>query len=137
MENFLRPWSAQLLSVLRIMTGLLLLAHGTTKYLNFPVSQFSNASPTTGVGAAGIFELIFGALLTIGLFTRPSAFILSGLAAVAYFYANAPRGFYPLLNGGESAVLYCFTLFYIAAAGGVRWRSDEMCAGVEALRPAW
>jgi putative oxidoreductase len=126
MENFLRPWSAQLLSVLRIMTGLLLFAHGTTKFLNFPMSQFSNASPTTPVGAAGIFEFIFGALLTIGLFTRPSAFILSGLCAIAYFYANAPRGFYPLLNGGESAVLYTFALLYIAAAGGGAWSLDKM-----------
>jgi putative oxidoreductase len=125
MENFLRPWTAQLLSILRIMTGLMLLSHGTSKYLNFPMSQYSNASPSGPIGAAGIFELIFGALLTIGLFTRPSAFILSGLAAAAYFYANAPRGFYPLLNGGELAALFCFTLLYIAAAGGGAWSVDK------------
>jgi putative oxidoreductase len=126
MENFLRPCSAQLLSILRIMTGLLLLQHGTSKYLNFPMSLFSNASPTTMVGAAGVFELIFGALLTIGLFARPSAFILSGLNATAYFYVNAPRGFFPLLNGGSLAVLFCFTLLYIAAAGGGAWSADKM-----------
>jgi len=131
MENFLRPWSAQLLSVLRIMTGLLLLQHGTSKYLNFPVSQYSNASPSDPIGAAGIFELIFGALLTIGLFTRPSAFILSGLSAAAYFYVNAPRGFFPLLNGGSLAVLFCFTLLYIAAAGGGAWSLDKMWRGTK------
>ena len=131
MENFLRPWTAQILSVLRIMTGLLLLQHGTSKYLNFPLSQYSNASPSDPVGAAGIFELIFGALLTVGLFTRPSAFILSGLSAAAYFYANAPRGFFPLLNGGSLAVLFCFTLLYIAAAGGGAWSLDKMWRGMK------
>ena len=131
MENFLRPWSTQLLSILRIMTGLLLLHHGTSKYLNFPLSQYSNASPSNPTGAAGIFELIFGALLTIGLFTRPSAFILSGLCAAAYFYANAPRGFYPLLNGGELAIMFSFTLLYIAAAGGGAWSVDRAWRGAK------
>jgi putative oxidoreductase len=131
MENFLRPWSAQLLSVLRIMTGLLLLAHGTSKYLSFPLSQMSNASPLTMGGAAGVLELIGGVLLTIGLFTRPMAFILSGMTAVAYFYAHAPRGFYPMLNGGELAALYCFTLLYIAAAGGGAWSVDRMWRGTK------
>jgi putative oxidoreductase len=77
------------------------------------------------IGAAGVFELIGGILLIVGLFTRPVAFILSGMAAVAYFYAHAPRGFYPLLNGGELAVLYCFTLLYIASAGGGAWSLDH------------
>src|SRR5262249_8996729 len=121
----------QLLSVLRIMTGLLLLQHGTSKYLNFPLSSFSNASPTTMFGAAGVFELICGVLLTVGLFTRPSAFILSGLNAVAYFYVNAPRGFFPLLNGGSLAILFCFTLLYIAAAGGGAWSLDRALRGVK------
>jgi putative oxidoreductase len=131
MENFLRPWSAQLLSVLRIVTGLLLLHVGTSKYLNFPVSQFNNASPSTMGGAAGLFELIGGALLTIGLFTRPVAFILSGLYAVAYFYAHAQRGFFPVLNGGLPAILLCFTLLYIAAAGGGAWSVDRMWRGTK------
>lgn len=116
--DFLRPYSAQLLSVLRIMTGLLLLHHGTMKYLNFPVGPMNNASPATLSGAAGILELVGGVLLTIGLFTRPVAFILSGMCAVAYFYAHAGRSFYPFLNGGEAAVLYSFVLLYLAAAGG-------------------
>ena len=115
--TFLSPFSGVLLSILRIMTGLLLLQHGTTKYLNFPEGPMNNASPFSMGGAAGILELIGGVLLILGLFTRPVAFILSGMLAVAYFYAHAPRGFFPILNQGELAVLYCFVLLYIAAAG--------------------
>ncbi len=125
--NFLRPYSSQLLSVLRIMSGLLLLAHGTAKYLNFPVHQtMNNASPSTMSGAAGILELVGGVLLIIGLFTRPVAFILSGMCAVAYFYAHAGRGPYPLVNGGELAVLYTFVFLYLAAAGGGAWSADRL-----------
>ncbi len=116
--TFLTPYNAWLLSILRIMTGLLLLQHGFMKYLNFPVGPANNASPFTMGGAAGVLELVGGVLLMVGLFTRPVAFILSGMTAVAYFYAHAPRDFYPILNGGELAVLYCFVLLYIAAAGG-------------------
>jgi putative oxidoreductase len=129
--SFLRPYTSQLLSVLRIVVGLLLLTHGTTKYLNFPVGPMNNASPLTMGGAAGILELIGGALLIVGLFTRPAAFILSGMCAVAYFYAHAPHGFFPILNGGEPAVLYCFVLLYLAAAGGGAWSADRMWGGRE------
>ena len=115
--GFLAPYSGILLSVLRIMTGLLLLQHGTTKYLSIPVGPMNNASPMTLSGAAGIMELVGGVLLILGLFTRPVAFLLSGMTAAAYFIAHAPRGFYPILNGGELAILYCFVLLYIAAAG--------------------
>ena len=115
--GFLAPYSGILLSVLRIMTGLLLLQHGTTKYLSIPVGPMNNASPMTLSGAAGILELVGGVLLILGLFTRPVAFLLSGMTAAAYFIAHAPRGFYPILNGGELAILYCFVLLYIAAAG--------------------
>ncbi len=124
--KFLAPYEPQLLSVLRFMSGLLFLQHGTTKYLNIPVGPMNNASPFTMSGAAGLIELIGGALLVIGLFTRPAAFIASGMTAVAYFYAHAPRGFYPILNGGELAVLYCFVFLYLAAAGGGRWSIDWM-----------
>ena len=116
--DFLKPYTSQLLSLFRFMTGLLLLQHGTTKYLNIPVGAMNNASPTTMGGAAGIIELVAGVLLVLGLFTRPAAFIASGMCAVAYFYAHAGRSFYPLLNGGELAVLYAFALLYLAAAGG-------------------
>lgn len=115
--SFLSSLSPLFLSVLRIMTGLLLLQHGTTKYLSIPATPMSGASPFSMGGAAGILELVGGVLLILGLFTRPVAFILSGMLAVAYFYAHAPQGFYPILNGGELAALYCFVLLYIAAAG--------------------
>ena len=116
----------QLLSILRIVSGLLILEHGTAKYLNFPIGPMNHASPVTMGGAAGILELIGGALLVVGLFTRPVAFILSGMAAVAYFYAHAPRGFFPILHGGELAILYCFVFLYMAAAGGGPWALDRV-----------
>jgi putative oxidoreductase len=124
--NFLQPYTAQLLSALRIMSGLLFLQHGTTKYLNFPVSPMNNASPLTMGGAAGLIELVGGVLIVIGLFTRPTAFILSGTMAVAYFYAHGSKGFFPLLNGGELAVLYCFVFLFSAAAGGGAWSVDRL-----------
>ena len=123
--NFLKPYSDQLLSILRIMSGLLFLQHGATKYLNFPVSMMNNASPMTMGGAAGIIELVGGILIVLGLFTRPVAFILSGTMAVAYFYAHFPQGFFPLLNKGELAALYCFVFLFIAAAGGGAWSADR------------
>ncbi len=123
--DFLRPYSSQLLSLLRIVAGLLLLEHGTTKYLNFPVGPMNNTSIQSMSGAAGVFEFIGGILLIVGLFTRPVAFILSGLCAIAYFYAHFPRGFYPILNGGELAIVYSFVLLYIAAAGGGAWSLDR------------
>lgn len=123
--DFLRRYEPQLLSVLRIMSGLLLLQHGTAKHLNFPVGPMNNASPWTMSGFAGLLELVGGALLVIGLFTRPVAFILSGMTAFAYFYAHAPRGFFPILNSGELGALYCFVFLYLAAAGGGAWSADR------------
>ncbi len=124
--NFLKPFTPQLLSILRIMSGLLVLQHATSKYLNYPVGPMNNHNPMTMSGAAGVIELIFGTLLVVGLFTRFSAFILSGMCAVAYFYAHAPRGFFPLLNGGELAALYAFVYLYLAAAGGGPWSVDKV-----------
>jgi putative oxidoreductase len=130
--DFLRPYSDKILALLRIMSGLLLLQHGTAKYLNFPVHQtMNNASPSTMGGFAGILELVGGVLLIIGLFTRPVAFILSGMCAVAYFWAHAGRGFFPLLNGGELAVLYAFVFLYLAAAGGGAWSADRVRGGTD------
>lgn len=124
--DFLRPYTAQLLSILRIMSGLLLLQHGTTKLINIPLGPMNNASPLSMSGAAGLIELVFGVLLVIGLFTRFSAFIASGMTAVAYFYAHAGRDFFPILNGGELAVLYSFVFLYLAAAGGGPWAVDAV-----------
>ncbi len=118
----LRPHA---LSALRIMTGLLFLQHGTAKYLKFPrIASMDNLQTFSPSGIAGIFELVGGALIIIGLFTRPVAFVLSGLMAVAYFMAHAPRGFFPILNAGELAILYCFVFLYLAFAGGGPWSAD-------------
>lgn len=118
-------WAPRLLSILRIMTGLLFLQHGTAKLLKIPVvPMFANLSLTSPPGIAGIFELVGGLLMIVGLFTRSTAFVLSGLMAVAYFMAHAPKGFYPILNFGELAVLYCFVFLYIAAAGPGPWSID-------------
>ena len=118
-------WAPRLLSILRIMAGLMLLEHGTAKLLKFPVvATMANLNLSSMPGIAGFFELIGGALLLVGLFTRPVAFILSGMTAVAYFTAHAPRGFFPILNGGELAALYCFAFLYLAAAGPGPWSLD-------------
>ncbi|WP_430511635.1 DoxX family protein [Pannonibacter phragmitetus] len=124
--RFLTSFSADFLSALRIMSGLLFLQHGTTKFLSIPATQMSGVSVTTLPGMAGVIELVGGALLVLGLFTRPVAFLASGTMAVAYFLAHYPKGFYPLLNGGELAALYCFVFLYLAAAGGGRWSIDAM-----------
>jgi putative oxidoreductase len=112
--------------MLRIMSSLLVLQHGTIKYLDIPTAPQNDANPMTMSGAAGIIELVFGVLLVIGLFTRPSAFFLSGMTEVAYFRAHAARGFFPILNGGELAALYSFVFLYLAAAGGGTWSVDGM-----------
>jgi putative oxidoreductase len=122
MDSFCQTWSPRVLSVLRIMTALLLLQHGTAKYLGFPpVADFANLQFLSMLGASGALELVGGVLMLIGLFTRPVAFILSGFMAVAYFLAHAPQGFYPMLNQGELAVLYCFVFLYLSVAGGGAW----------------
>jgi putative oxidoreductase len=125
METFCQTWSPRLLSVLRIMTALMFLQHGTAKYFGFPhIADFDNLQFFSLLGAAGILELVGGVLMLIGLFTRPTAFILSGFAAVAYFLAHAPQGFFPVLNQGELAVLYCFIFLYLSVAGGGAWSVD-------------
>ena len=105
-------------SLLRLVAGLLFLEHGTSKFLDFPHSQYSGTELMSMAGFAGSIELIGGLLITIGLFTRPAAFIASGTMAVAYFMAHAPQSFFPLINGGAEAILYCFVFLYLAAAGG-------------------
>ncbi len=120
-------WSPRLLSVLRIVTGLLMLHHGTAKLLGFPfIANYTSLKIFSLNGIAGTLELVGGALVTLGLFTRPVAFILSGEMAVAYFMAHAPEGFFPLLNQGELAALYCFVFLYLAAAGGGPWSVDAL-----------
>ena len=118
-------WAPRLLSVLRIMAGLLFLQHGTAKLLKIPViPMFANLSLTSPPGIAGILELVGGVLMILGLFTRSTAFVLSGLMAVAYFMVHAPQSFYPATNGGEAALLYCFLFFYFVFAGPGPWSVD-------------
>jgi putative oxidoreductase len=121
------PFAPRVLSIARIMIGLLLLQHPTAKFFGFPhVAMFDNLKVASLVGTAGMIELIGGVLFILGLFTRPVAFILSGLLAFAYFIGHAPRGFYPMTNSGEAAVLFCFIFLYYACAGGGRWSLDAM-----------
>ena len=112
------------LSALRIMTGLLFLAHGTQKLLSFPAAPGWEIAAFSLPWIAGVLELFGGALIVVGLFTRPVAFVLSGLMAAAYFMAHASSSFYPLLNGGELAVLYCFIFLYFVFSGAGRWSLD-------------
>ena len=122
----LATWSPRLLSVLRIVAALLFLQHGLAKLLHFPhVAMFDELQLFSLIGLAGIIEIVGGILLLLGLFTRPVAFIMSGEMAFAYFMAHAPRGFFPILNQGELAILYCFVFLYLAAAGGGPWSLDE------------
>ena len=127
MNETMAAWAPRVLSLLRIYAGLILLAHGTAKILGFPaVPAFANVQINSLTGASGIIELVGGALFTIGLFTRPVAFILSGFAAVAYFLVSAPKGFYPILNNGELASLLSFTCLYFVFSGPGPWSVDAM-----------
>ena len=117
-------WAPRVLSVLRIMTGLLLIEHGTMKYFNFPPSDMLAGGLDPLMRVAGGIELIGGILIIVGLFTRPAAFICSGFTAVAYFMAHAPQNFFPVINEGELAVLYCFVFLYFVFAGPGPWSVD-------------
>jgi putative oxidoreductase len=119
-------WEPYLLSILRIVAGLIFLAHGTQKFLSFPVGEYAGSGlALDNPGAfAGIIELVAGFLITIGLFTRSAAFIASGTMAVAYWLAHAPQNFFPVNNGGDAAILYCFVFLYLAFAGAGPWSVD-------------
>jgi putative oxidoreductase len=124
-DRLLGRWQPQALSLLRIITGLLIIQHGMGKLLGFPVvAMYATVKPLSLIGAAGFIELIGGALLIIGLCTRPVAFVLSGMMAFAYFIGHFPKGFHPLINGGTLAALYCFACLYLAAAGPGPWSVD-------------
>lgn len=123
--SILSKWSSEILSLVRIVSAFMFTLHGTQKIFGFPIPsrgpfELISLSP----GLAGVLEIVLGPLLVIGLFTRPVAFVLSGLMAFAYFIAHAPQSFWPIANGGESAVLYCFAFLYIAAAGGGKLSVD-------------
>jgi putative oxidoreductase len=119
-------WAGRLLSLLRIVSGFLFMAHGTQKLFAWPADEPRATEPLLSLmGVAGLLETFGGLLLVLGLFTRPVAFLLAGEMAVAYFMAHAPRGFWPILNRGEVPVLFCFVFLYLAAAGGGPWSLDE------------
>jgi putative oxidoreductase len=125
MIEALAAWRPRALSVLRIVTGLMIIQHGMGKIVGFPAfPAYANVTPLSLLGAAGFIELIGGVLLILGLLTRPAAFILSGEMAVAYFMVHAPRSFYPLVNGGTLAIMYCFACLYLSTAGAGPWSVD-------------
>jgi putative oxidoreductase len=125
MNEKIAAWTPRALSVLRIVTGLMIIQHGMGKLLGFPAfPAYANVQPLSLIGAAGFIELIGGALLILGLLTRPAAFILSGEMAFAYFMVHAPKSFYPLVNGGTLAIMYCFTCLYLSTAGAGPWSVD-------------
>src|SRR3954449_12673613 len=128
-----QAWEPRVLSILRIVVGLLFIEHGTQKIFNFPPRPNARAYElfTLVPGLAGIMELVGGILIVLGLFTRPVAFILAGEMAFAYFMSHAPRGFFPIGNGGnagELAILYCFVFLYLWLAGGGAWSLDRLWA---------
>jgi putative oxidoreductase len=113
------------LSIVRIVIGLLFLEHGTAKLLGFPASPTAMPEMGTLIWFQGVIELVGGGLFAVGFFTRPVAFILAGDMAVAYFMAHAPKNIFPMLNGGDAAILYCFIFLLYVVAGPGRWAVNE------------
>lgn len=136
MTDTLERYSPMMLGILRIMTGLLFLAHGTQKFLHFPAGD--NAGSGWGfahLGAyAGAIELVTGALIALGLFTRPAAFLASGTMAAAYFIGHAPQNFWPVNNMGDAAILYSFVFLYFVFAGAGAFSIDALRGGRQPRR---
>lgn len=122
------------LALLRIVSGLIFMAHGTQKFLGFPGGERAGSGLAfDNPGAfAGVVEIVAGALIALGLFTRPAAFLASGTMAVAYWYAHAPQNFFPVNNGGDAAILYCFVFLYLFFAGPGAWSIDRAQASTSA-----
>lgn len=122
----LQNWSPHALAALRIVTALLMVEHATMKFFAFP-APMPMPGPLPGIiVAAGVIELVTGTLIALGLFTRPAAFLASGTMAAAYFMGHAARGFWPALNQGEPAIMFCFAFFYIFFAGPGAWSVDGL-----------
>lgn len=127
LNSFYAQWSPRMLSILRIVTAILFIEHGTFKLFNFPfIRQAETPHLLSLLGIAGLLEFFGGLLILLGLFTRPAAFILAGEMAVAYFTVHAPNGFWPVINKGELAALYCFVFLYLAVVGGGSWSLDHL-----------
>ena len=118
-------WAPHVLSILRIVVALLFLQHGLSKLFGFP-QPMAPPPMFTMIWFAGVIELVGGVLVTLGLFTRVAAFIMSGEMAIGYFLAHAPRSFFPALNGGDPAILYCFAFLYLVFAGAGPWSLDAV-----------
>ena len=125
--NWLNRYADLVYCILRIVVGLLFACHGGTKILGFPASQYGPATNTLGL-VTGWTELVCGFLVALGLLTRVGAFFASGEMAVAYFWVSVSRGFFPITNGGEMAVVYCFAFFYIFFRGAGSWSVDSLLA---------
>jgi putative oxidoreductase len=120
-------WAPRLLAVLRIVSALLFLEHGLVKVFGFPPGAGPGQQPLLSFfGIAGLLETVGGVLLLIGLFTRPVAFVLAGEMAVGYFMIHAPQNFFPAINGGDAAILFCFVFLYLCAAGPGAWSVEGM-----------
>ena len=118
-------WARRGVAALRIIAGLLFLSHGIVKLFGYPAGAQPGQMPLIGLmGAAAVIELVGGSLVAIGLYTRPVAFVLSGEMAVAYFMAHLPHSFFPALNGGEPAILFCFIFLCLSATGPGAWSVD-------------
>jgi putative oxidoreductase len=124
----LAHWEPRVLSILRIVAAVLFIEHGTQKILGFPEPKFMPGTFEL-TWFSGMMEMIGGAFLLIGLFTRPVAFLLSGLMAFAYWIAHAPKSPFPVLNGGDGAILFCFVFLYLVFAGGGAWSVDAWRKG--------
>ena len=131
LDSLLGKWRAEILSVVRIVSAYIFMLHGTQKMFSFPSEPFSEyVLMSLSPGLAGLLEVFGGALLLVGLFTRPVAFVLSGLMAFAYWMSHAFREggswIFPVTNGGDSSILYCFLFLYIATVGGGAWALDNV-----------
>ena len=122
---FCQSWAPRLLSVLRIVAGFMFMLHGLQKLVGFPAPFPRHIELVSLLGLAGTIEMVGGALVLLGLFTRPAAFIMSGEMAFAYFMGHFPKSFWPVLNGGDAAVLFCFVFLYLSAAGAGPWSIDR------------
>ncbi|MFN4092500.1 MAG: DoxX family protein [Brevundimonas sp.] len=120
----LNPHASKVMSGLRIVSGLMFMQHGTQKIFAFPAEAMMPFDIMSQMGIGGVLELVGGALIVLGLFTRPVAILLSGMMAVAYFQFHAPGGLYPMVNKGELAALYCWVFLYLGFAGPGVWSVD-------------
>ena len=122
----LSRYQPQALSILRIVTALLFIAHGTQKLLGFPAAEWGTANLMSLMGVAGILEVFGGIAILVGFMTRPVAFVLSGFMAVAYWMGHAPQSPFPVNNGGDAAILFCFAFLYFVFSGPGVWSVDAM-----------